>query len=118
MAASTALHLGLGETDKNMCAGTQGCLLHPRSLWGKSSQPLLTSSHEQPYLPHPMTRSQDPLRYHRTSLQPWWWTELDHTEGRALTDLALALTSGVTLAADAAVGVTATAHHLWHLTIS
>lgn len=32
--------------------------------------------------------------------------------------LALALTSGVTLAADAAMGVTATAQHLWHLTIS
>lgn len=32
--------------------------------------------------------------------------------------LALALTSGVTLAADAAMGVTGTAWHLWHLTIS
>jgi hypothetical protein len=72
--ASTALHLGLGETDTKMCAGTRG----------QSSQPLLTSSREQPYLPHPMTRSQDPLGYHRTSLQPRWWTELDYTEGRAL----------------------------------
>lgn len=54
VAASTAFHLGLGETDKKMCAGTQGCLMDHRSLWGQSFHPLLTSSCEQPYLPHPM----------------------------------------------------------------
>lgn len=84
MAASTAFHLGLGETDKKMCAGTQGRLLDPRSLWGQSSYPVLTSSCKRPYLPHPMTRPQDPLRYHQISLQPWWWTELDLREGMDL----------------------------------
>lgn len=34
------------------------------------------------------------------------------------TDLALALTSAVTLAADAALGVTVTACLIWHLAIS
>lgn len=32
--------------------------------------------------------------------------------------LALALTSGITLAADATMGITVTAWHLWNLTVS
>lgn len=63
MAASAAFYLGLGKTDKKMCVGPQRCLLGPRSLWGQSSHPLLTSSCEQPYLPRPVTRPQDLLRY-------------------------------------------------------
>lgn len=53
----------------------------------------------------------------KTWQPPWlWFTTVQRA--RVWTNLALALASSVALAADATLGITATADWLWHLAVS